>query len=186
MEVVDTAEVMARTTVATPTATTKKGLCKSLGGNVSDYGQKAAADQMQTSWEKITEYVGTLYGQDISNGLHNKTTVAIAEPTLPDAVILRNAVRVVVIRNGHGNIQGTRRVGEELLQLAVDEGLEARAPMMELAILQNEIAAGELELSEQVPVQLTDSKKTQNNNHPGKLFANTTKVWLNTEVKHIH
>ena len=72
-----------------------------------------------------------------------------------------------------------------MLQLVVDEGLEARAPM-ELAILQNEIAAGELELSEQVLVQLTDSKKTQNNNHPGKLFAGATKVWLNTEVKHIH
>ena len=38
-----------------------------------------------------------------------------------------------------------------MLQLVVDEGLEARAPM-ELAILQNEIAAGELELSEPSPV----------------------------------
>ena len=72
---------------------------------------------MQTYWEKITEYVGTLYGQDISNGLHNKTTVAIAEPTLPDAVILRNAVRVVVIRNGHGNIQAARRVGEKKVEV---------------------------------------------------------------------
>ena len=145
------------------TTTTKKGLCEALGGNVFDYGQKAAADQMRTSWEKITEYVGTLYGQDISNELQNKTTVAITEPTLPDAVIIRNAAREVVIRNGQQNIQAARRVGEAMLQLAVDEGLEARAPM-ELATLQNEIAAGELELSEPVPVQLTDSEKTQNNN----------------------
>ena len=51
-----------------------------------------------------------------------------------------------------------------MLQLAAGEELEARAPM-ELAILQNEIAVGELKLtSEPVPVQLTDSEKTQNNN----------------------
>ena len=134
--------------------------------------------------EKITEYVGTLHGQDISNELQNKTTVAITEPTLLDAVIIRNAAHEVVIRNGQPNIQSARRVGEAMLQLAVDEGLEARAPM-ELATLQNEIAAGELELSEPVPVQLTDSEKTQNNNdwrtfcernaslakHPGQTYS---------------
>ena len=32
------------------TASTKKGLCEALGGNVFDYGQKAAADQMRTTW----------------------------------------------------------------------------------------------------------------------------------------
>jgi hypothetical protein len=42
----------------------KKGLCEAVGINVFDYGQKAAADQMQTSWEKITEYVGTTHGQE--------------------------------------------------------------------------------------------------------------------------
>ena len=65
------------------TTTTKKGLCKALGGNVFDCGQKAAADQMQKSWDKIsTEYAGSLYGQDISNELQNKTTVDIAKPSL--------------------------------------------------------------------------------------------------------
>jgi hypothetical protein len=76
------------------TSTTKKGLCDALGANVFDYGQKAAADQMRTSWEKITEYVGTTYGQDISNELQNKTTVTIAEPTHTLTVIARNATRL--------------------------------------------------------------------------------------------
>jgi hypothetical protein len=58
--------------------TSKKGLCKALGLNVFNYGQKAAADQMQTSWEKITEHVGTAHGQDISNEPQNKTTVNVA------------------------------------------------------------------------------------------------------------
>ena len=40
------------------TRTTKKGLCSALGNNVFDYGHKAAADEMRTSWEKVVEYVG--------------------------------------------------------------------------------------------------------------------------------
>ena len=80
---------------------TKKGLCKALGGNVLNYGQKAAADQMRTSWEKITEYVGTLYGQDVSKELQKKATVAIAEPTLLPAILQHTtAAREIVIRNG--------------------------------------------------------------------------------------
>jgi hypothetical protein len=35
----------------------RKGLCTNFGTNVFDYGQKSAADQMQTSWEKLAQYV---------------------------------------------------------------------------------------------------------------------------------
>jgi hypothetical protein len=65
----------------------KRGLCKALDHNVFDYGHKAAADEMRTSWEKLVQYAGTSYGQDISNELHNKTTVVIPEPLHTAAVI---------------------------------------------------------------------------------------------------
>jgi hypothetical protein len=39
----------------------KKGTCTNLGTNVLNYGQKSAADQMRTSWEKLVQYVGTNY-----------------------------------------------------------------------------------------------------------------------------
>jgi hypothetical protein len=45
----------------------RKGLCDNLGTNVFDYGQKSAAYQIRTSWEKLAQYVGTNYGQVISN-----------------------------------------------------------------------------------------------------------------------
>jgi hypothetical protein len=45
----------------------KRGMCTNLDTNVFDYGQKSAADQMRTSWEKLVQYVGTNYGQDINN-----------------------------------------------------------------------------------------------------------------------
>jgi hypothetical protein len=46
-----------------------KGSCANLGTNVFDYVQNSAADQIRTSWEKLAQYVGTNYGQDISNEL---------------------------------------------------------------------------------------------------------------------
>jgi hypothetical protein len=55
-------------------------MCGNLSTNVFDYGQKSAADLMRTSWEKLVQYVGTNYGQDISNELQNKITVDIIEP----------------------------------------------------------------------------------------------------------
>jgi hypothetical protein len=149
-------------------SSTKKGLNDTLGGHVFDYGQKAAADQMRTSWEKITEYVGATYGQDISNELQNKITVTIPEPTHTADVLNRNLTRSTVIRNGQNNLQKARKAGEVIVQAAVTAGVVAGTPdakaTMDLATLQNEIAAGNYELSEPIPLQLTDSEKTQYSN----------------------
>jgi hypothetical protein len=39
----------------------KSGLSAALGNNVFDYGHRAAVDQMQTSWEKLVQFMGTNY-----------------------------------------------------------------------------------------------------------------------------
>jgi len=44
-------------------STTNNGLCAALGTHIFDYGHKAAADQMQTTWEKLAHYCGTINGQ---------------------------------------------------------------------------------------------------------------------------
>jgi hypothetical protein len=145
------------------TTATKKGMCDALGANVFDYGQKAAADQMRTTWEKITEYVGTTYAQDICNELQNKATVILDQPQHTAFVLQQNAAREDIIRAGLLNIQSARRLREVLLQAAVVAAVDPAAPM-ELAVLQNEIAFGDLEINEPVPIQLTDSEKTLDNN----------------------
>jgi hypothetical protein len=58
----------------------KSGLCAALGNNMLDYGHKAAADQMRTLLEKLVQFVGTNYGQDISNELQNKIPVILPKP----------------------------------------------------------------------------------------------------------
>ena len=48
-------------------STTKRVLCNALDTIMFDYGQKSAADLTRSLWEKLVQYVGTNYGQDISN-----------------------------------------------------------------------------------------------------------------------
>jgi hypothetical protein len=70
----------------------KSGLCAALGSNVFDYGHRAAADQMRTSWEKLVQFVGTNYGQDISNELQKKIPVILSEPVHTLEVLARHAI----------------------------------------------------------------------------------------------
>jgi hypothetical protein len=89
----------------------KRGICTTLGTNVFDYSQKSAADQMRTSWEKLVQYVGTNYGQDISsNELQNKATVTLTKAFhTAEEIITRHGLRESMIRYGQSNIQQARR-----------------------------------------------------------------------------
>jgi hypothetical protein len=80
--------------------TTKKRMCDNQGTNVFDYGQKSAAYLMRTLWEKLVQYIGTNYGQDISNELQKKITVDIIEPVNSAEVLRKNGLRECVIRSG--------------------------------------------------------------------------------------
>ena len=70
-----------------------------------DYGQKASADQMITSWEKLVQYVGTSYGHDISNELENKIAVVLPEPEYELVILLRHSARETMVRYGQTNLR---------------------------------------------------------------------------------
>jgi hypothetical protein len=134
----------------------RKGLFANLGTNVFDYGQKSAADQMRTSWEKLAQYVGTNYGQDTINELQNKITVILVEPVHTDDVLLKHSLRYTMIHKGQMNIQRARKAQETILDAAVLAGIDMEAPM-KLALLQNEISQGEFSANIKVPIVLNDS-----------------------------
>jgi hypothetical protein len=71
---------------------TKVGLCKDLEGNVFDFGTTSAANQMRITQEKIAQYIGAKYGEDIANELQNKTTVVIPTPTYSSATMTRHVL----------------------------------------------------------------------------------------------
>jgi hypothetical protein len=117
----------------------RSGLCTTLGNNVFDYGYKAAADQMRTLWEKLVQYVGTSYGQDISNDLQNKVTATLTEPVHTTAVMTRHATRAQMIRTGQANLQAARLAQQTILEAEVTAATNPEAPM-KVAILNNVIA----------------------------------------------
>jgi hypothetical protein len=119
----------------------KRGLCTKLGTHVFYYGQKSAADQMRTSWEKLVQYFGTNYGQDINNKLQNKVWVILTETVHTNDVLAIHSVREVMIRNGLLNIKQARQAQDTILKASVQAGTDMDAPT-KLAILQNEIAQG--------------------------------------------
>jgi hypothetical protein len=68
----------------------KVGLCKELENNIFDYGIPNDSDLMQTTQEKIGQYVGIKYGEDIANELTNKATVTISPSVYSTAILLRH------------------------------------------------------------------------------------------------
>jgi hypothetical protein len=68
----------------------KVGLCKELENHIFDYGVSNAANLMRTTQEKIAQYVGIKYGEDIANEISNKTTVKVAPPVYSAAIMLRH------------------------------------------------------------------------------------------------
>jgi hypothetical protein len=48
------------------------GLCKELEGHIFDYGRHGAGNTMRVTLEKIQQYVGIKFGEDIANEIKNK------------------------------------------------------------------------------------------------------------------
>jgi hypothetical protein len=113
---------------------------------------------MRTSWEKLTQYIGTTYGQDISNKLKNKRTVTLAEPVYPSSVMARHTQREKMIRTAQDKIKKVRLAQQKILEKAVKDGVDPEAvnkAEMKLVTLQNAIAEGEFKWDQGVPIELT-------------------------------
>jgi hypothetical protein len=141
----------------------KSGLCAALGNNVFDYGHRAAADQMRTSWENLVQFVGTNYWQDISNELQNKIPVMLSEPVHTPEVLARHAIHEQMVRTGEENLQRASLSERVILEAAAALGADPDAPM-QLAILDNQIAEGSYKQNNEVPIEMSDSEKMQYSN----------------------
>ena len=136
----------------------KKLLCNDIGTSVLDYGQKSASDQTRSSWDKLAQYVGMNYGQDISNGLQNKIIVNLVEPVHAPEVIARHSIWERIIRTGQSNIHTDRATQRTILEASVTAVIDDAATM-KLVVLDNNIAQGDYEENMDVPIIMTDSEK---------------------------
>ena len=68
-----------------------------------------------------------------------------------------------MIRTGQENLQQARQAQQLILEAAVTMAVNPEAPM-KLTILNNEIAQADFKLNQDVPIEMSDSEKTQYSN----------------------
>ncbi len=112
--------------------TSKVGLCKELENNVFKYGIPNAADLLRTTQEKIGQYVGIKYGEDIANELTNKATVTIPPPVYSTAILLRHQEWERHVRRKQLNMRTA--LDAKLAQLQSTSGIQDAVPLQKSRI----------------------------------------------------
>ena len=144
--------------------TTKVGLCKDLQSYVFDFGTTSAADQMRITQEKLAQYIGAKYGEDIANELQNKTTVILPAPTYSSATMTRHALQIALVRSQQVIMSTARLASRRLLEAKIVNNPNDRALITELAKLNNDIALGDFEAAQDVPIKLNDQERIDYSN----------------------
>ena len=69
-----------------------------------DYGGNAAANTMRVTQEKIQQYVGIKYGEDIANKLKNRAQVVFQSPEYSQAIKTRHVEYETLKRGKQTNL----------------------------------------------------------------------------------
>jgi uncharacterized protein YbjQ (UPF0145 family) len=132
--------------------TTKMGLCKELEGHIFDYGRHGAANTMRVTQEKVQQYVGIKFGEDIANKIKNKKLVILTPPKYSNAIELRHQEYERLVRRKQGNLMRALEVKLTTLQAQAVAGDDVA---LDIANLENQIDDLEFESRQEVPHKLT-------------------------------
>jgi hypothetical protein len=144
--------------------TTKVGLCKHLEGNVSNFGTTSAVDQMWIKQDKIAQYIGAKYGEDIANDLLNKTRVVLSAPTYSSVTLTCHVLQIALVRNQQETMKITWLSSRTLLEVEIANNPTNCTLVTELAKLNNNISQGDFKAAQDVPVELTNQEQMDYSN----------------------
>jgi hypothetical protein len=139
--------------------TSKVGLCKELESNIFKYGVSNAANLMHTTQEKIGQYVGIKYDEDITNELTNKTTVTIPPLVYSTSILLRHQEWERHVRREQLNMRTASDA--KLAQLQSTSGIQ---DAVAIAKVENQVKDVAYHQGQEVPYNLTDSEKLKYSN----------------------
>jgi hypothetical protein len=132
--------------------TMKVGLCKDLKGNVFDCGTTSAADQMQITQEKISQYIGAKYREDIANELQNKTMIVFSAPAYPGATMTQHALQIALVRSQQTMMSTARLLSHTLLEAEITLAPGNQSLVVGLVKLNQDIAQADFEAAQDMPV----------------------------------
>ena len=95
------------------------------------YNNKGAADQMRNTLKHIVKHIDTIYGQDISNELHNRRVVVVAKPQHTADVLRKHEAKVSLRDKKFQRIQDASIFKEELLMTAAQTNIDLTIPLTE-------------------------------------------------------
>jgi len=157
------------------TTANSKGLCVALGNHMFDYNKKGAADQVKVTWEKIVDYAGTQYGEDVRRTLSTKKHVVIPVPVYTPEVLAKHAIKEAAHKRSLQILLNGQLISEKMLTKLVQVGTDTDAPV-KLAKLQNEIQTTKDGLANPLELVLTQQDNQE--------FANRTKAY-STQIKEL-
>jgi hypothetical protein len=143
---------------------TKIGLCKDLEGNMFDFRTTSAADQMRILQEKIAQYIGAKYGEDITNKLHNKTRIVLSAPVYPSMMMTQHALWIALVRSQQAAMSTARLLRRTSLEVEITLAPGDCSLVMELAKLNQDITQADFEAPQDVPIELNDQEQIDYSN----------------------
>jgi hypothetical protein len=114
---------------------------------------------MRTTQEKIRQYVGIKYGEDIANELTNKATVTIPPPVYTTAILLRHQEWERHVRRKQVNTRTA--LDAKLAQLQSASRIQDAVAIAEV---KNQVKDVTYHPGQEVPYNLTDSEKLEYKN----------------------
>ncbi len=143
---------------------TNGGLCKELKGNVFNFGTTSAVDQMRILQEKIVQYIGAKYGEDIANKLQNKTRIVLSAPAYPSTTMTRHALWIPLVRSQQAAMSTAWLSSRTLLEAEIALAPGNHSLVMELAKLNQDIAQADFKAAQDVPIELNDQEQIDYSN----------------------
>jgi hypothetical protein len=133
-------------------------MCAELHHHIFDYGVANAADLLRTTQEKIAQYVGSKYGEDIANEVTNKQAVVVPPPQYSAAIMTRHQEWERHVRSKQTRVKAalTAKLGQ--LQAAAVQDI------VEIAEVENQIEDITYQQGKDVPYSLTKEEELEFSN----------------------
>ena len=150
-----------------PRKASEVGACKDLEGHIFTIGSANKGkdgDMLRTSMEKMATYIGTKYGDEAAQEWTSGKKITVYEPAYSQAIQNRHAARVKATRDRIELRLKSLRVEKaaieaEIIQTPTDRGL-----LKEMQEVDDQIARGDIELTDEVDMKLTDDERTAHSN----------------------
>jgi hypothetical protein len=119
---------------------------------------------MRILQEKIAQYIGAKYGEDIANKLQNKTRIVLSAPAYPSMTMTQHGLWIALVKSQQAVMSTARLSSHTSLEAEIALTPGNHSLVMELAKLNQDIAQADFEAAQVVPIELNDQERIDYSN----------------------